>query len=361
MISVVIPVFKVEAYLRQCVESVLAQSCKELEILLIDDASPDGCPALCDALAARHPCVRAIHKQNEGVGEARNTGIREARGDYIAFVDGDDALDDPRALETMLESARRTGSDIVVGNYRKMIGGANYQTTPHGFTDADDPQDPDFRFRGFFSVGHLSYVWCKLYRRSFLLQGAGGGGLWMQRFIYAEDRLFNLECWLNRPVYSFVDASVYLYRCNEASVSHTYKENFAEIWMGVADAFYESAKRYDRQDECFDVVAFTLFFSVFFSSKQEYVCRGRKRRLIREELKRYTRSPHAKPAFHALARGKYLREIRSGLWKLMIRCFSVAYDLRWYGLLALGISLLIRLHIDGRLSSTGKRSEQDAN
>lgn len=361
MISVVIPVYKVEAYLPQCVESVLSQSYQELEVLLIDDASPDGCPALCDALAAQHPCVRVIHKQNEGVGEARNTGIREARGEYIAFVDGDDAFDDPRALEKMCESAARTDADIVVGNYRKLIDGAKYQTTPHGFTNAADPADPDFRFRGFFSVGHLSYVWCKLYRRSFLLQGAAGGGIWMQRFIYAEDRLFNLECWLNRPVYSFVDESVYLYRCNEASVSHTYKENFAEIWMGVADAFYKSAKRYGRQDDCFDVVAFTLFFSVFFSSKQEYVCRGGKLKLIREELRRYTESPHAKPAFHALARGRYLRDIHSSLWKLMIRCFSVAYDLRWYGPLALGISLLIRLNIDKRLSSTEKRSEQDAN
>ncbi|MFQ8601380.1 MAG: hypothetical protein ACLSAP_12870 [Oscillospiraceae bacterium] len=256
------------------------------------------------------------------------------------------------------ESAARTG-DIVVGNYRKLIDGAKYQTTPHGLRSRR-PGGPGFRFRGFFRLG-ISPMCGASSTGGRFAAGSGRRRLWMQRFIYAEDRLFNLECWLNRPVYGFVDESVYLYRCNEASVSHTYKENFAEIWMGVADTFYKSAKRYGRQDDCFDVVAFTLFFSVFFSSKQEYVCRGGKLKLIREELRRYTESPHAKPAFHALARGRYLRDIHSSLWKLMIRCFSVAYDLRWYGPLALGISLLIRLNIDKRLSSTEKRSEQDAN
>ena len=94
MLSVIIPVYKVEAYLRGCVESVLTQEnvSEELEILLVDDGSPDGCGGLCDELAASHPQIRVIHKENGGLSDARNAGLAAAKGDWISFLDGDDAL-----------------------------------------------------------------------------------------------------------------------------------------------------------------------------------------------------------------------------------------------------------------------------
>ena len=90
LFTVIIPVYKVEEYLTRCVDSVLAQSFTDFELILVDDGSPDRCPAICDAYAEADPRVRVIHKANGGLVSARNAGIFAARGDYICYVDGDD-------------------------------------------------------------------------------------------------------------------------------------------------------------------------------------------------------------------------------------------------------------------------------
>ncbi len=98
MISVIVPVYNVEKYLKKCVESILHQTYTDFELLLIDDGSPDGCPQICDEYAARDPRVRVIHKPNGGLISARNEGIRAARGSYVCILDGDDW-----PLENMLQ------------------------------------------------------------------------------------------------------------------------------------------------------------------------------------------------------------------------------------------------------------------
>ena len=90
LISVVIPIYGVEKYLKSAVDSVLHQTYTNLDIILVDDGSKDGCPAICDAYAAREARVRVIHKENGGLSDARNAGIAVAGGDYIAFLDSDD-------------------------------------------------------------------------------------------------------------------------------------------------------------------------------------------------------------------------------------------------------------------------------
>ncbi len=92
LISVIVPVYKVEAYLSRCVESILGQSYGNLEVILVDDGSPDGCASLCDAFARKDARVRVIHQENAGAGQARNAGLRIASGALIGFVDGDDYI-----------------------------------------------------------------------------------------------------------------------------------------------------------------------------------------------------------------------------------------------------------------------------
>lgn len=92
-ISVVLPIYNVEKYLEKCMESIFNQTYKNLEILLVDDGSPDGCPALCDAYAKKDKRVRVVHKKNGGISDARNAGVAESSGQYIAFVDPDDYVE----------------------------------------------------------------------------------------------------------------------------------------------------------------------------------------------------------------------------------------------------------------------------
>lgn len=117
LISVIVPIYKVEAYLPKCVDSLLNQTYRNLEIVLVDDGSPDGCGAICDDYAAKDSRIRVIHKQNGGLSSARNAGIDMAKGDYIAFVDSDDWLE-PDAYESMLDAALRHDAPMVcAGRY----------------------------------------------------------------------------------------------------------------------------------------------------------------------------------------------------------------------------------------------------
>lgn len=101
LVSVIVPVYKVEPYLDRCVASILAQTYPNLEVILVDDGSPDNCPALCDAWAQRDARIRVIHKKNGGQSDARNAGLDAASGAYISFVDSDDYIAE-NFIETLL-------------------------------------------------------------------------------------------------------------------------------------------------------------------------------------------------------------------------------------------------------------------
>lgn len=112
-VSVIVPVYNVEAYLTECVESILNQSLKDLELILIDDGSPDSCGKICDEYSAKDSRVRVIHQENHGVSYARNAGLNIATGDYIGFVDPDDYIA-PDMFETMLSAAEENDCNIAI-------------------------------------------------------------------------------------------------------------------------------------------------------------------------------------------------------------------------------------------------------
>lgn len=113
LVSIIVPVYKVEQYLARCVDSLLAQTYTALEILLVDDGSPDGCPQLCDAYAAQDARVRVLHKQNGGLSDARNAATPQAKGEYILFVDSDDWVH-PQTVAYLMRAACESGADIAV-------------------------------------------------------------------------------------------------------------------------------------------------------------------------------------------------------------------------------------------------------
>jgi len=122
--SVIVPVYKVEDYLAECVESVLNQPYQDYELILVDDGSPDRCPALCDGYAAKDSRVRVIHQQNKGLSAARNTGIDAACGDYIFFLDSDDVFCAPAMTEAAKAIDATDGIDLLIGNYITWENGA---------------------------------------------------------------------------------------------------------------------------------------------------------------------------------------------------------------------------------------------
>lgn len=142
LVSVIVPVYRTERYLDECVQSLLGQTLRDIEIILVDDGSPDGCPAMCDAYAELDSRVKVVHKKNAGLGHARNTGIDHATGKYVAFVDSDDYLE-PQTYATALREMEEHDADMVRFSCNRFTDGGErsperYDGTPQVF---DSPAD----------------------------------------------------------------------------------------------------------------------------------------------------------------------------------------------------------------------------
>lgn len=144
MVSVIIPVYKTEKYLELAVNSVLNQTYKNIEIILVDDGSPDNCPQICDALAEKYDCIKVVHKENGGLSSARNAGIENATGEYLYFLDSDDTIIDC-AIADMVEIAENENSDVVLPNtYYKVYEDSDKKELAYHFTEdlfESDPRD----------------------------------------------------------------------------------------------------------------------------------------------------------------------------------------------------------------------------
>lgn len=121
LLSVIVPVYRVEEYLPTCIESILNQTYTNIELFLVDDGSPDRCGKICDEYAKKDARIKVIHKENGGQGSARNRAIDIANGDYLAFVDSDDYIE-PDMYETMIEALERTNSDIALCGFKTHSG-----------------------------------------------------------------------------------------------------------------------------------------------------------------------------------------------------------------------------------------------
>jgi glycosyltransferase involved in cell wall biosynthesis len=115
LITIIVPIYNVEKYLHKCILSITSQTYKNLEIILVDDGSPDNCPAICDQYAINDSRIKVIHKINGGLSSARNAGLDIATGKYVLFVDSDDSITE-ECIEVLYDSLKKTNSQIAVGN-----------------------------------------------------------------------------------------------------------------------------------------------------------------------------------------------------------------------------------------------------
>lgn len=354
LVSVIVPVYKTEEYLQVCVDSILRQDYPELEIILVDDGSPDACPKLCDRLAESHDHIRVIHQENQGLGIARNTGLAAAEGEYVLFVDSDDCLDGSQAAACLVDEAQKTHADIVQGCYRRFHDSWYSEVNHHHLRAGAYTQSADFRFKGFYMYGHLSYAWGKLYRRAFLIENE----LWCGAYPFTQDKAHNIACYACEPVYGFIDKSVYLYRNNEASVTGRYKENFIPVWTSIAQDFVKFLKERQIRKSYGDLVAFHLFFGSFFLVKQELSHGEHGISYAVEKLKIYGKNPLVKKAMAGLSRGRWVNQIAPVSWKIVIRLAALLFSLHGYRMFAVSIAAIRRIGVDRRITDARYRSER---
>ena len=163
LLSVIVPVYKVESYLSRCLDSILNQTFTDFELILVDDGSPDRCGTICDEYAARDPRIRVIHKENGGLSSARNAGIDIARGQWLGFVDSDDWIT-PDCYEKLLACARRQNVKLVCAG-RWDVSEKTVETTPGLCPEKEETVSGTELARRIFTWNHMdSAAWDKLYR-----------------------------------------------------------------------------------------------------------------------------------------------------------------------------------------------------
>ena len=190
-VSVIVPVYQVEAYLAKCLDSILAQTFTDFELILVDDGTRDDCPRIMTRYAAMDARIRCIHKENGGLSSARNAGLDIARGEYIAFVDSDDTVE-PTMLADAVAAAQRTGAQLVIYNYRLVTeDGVQSACLPmkDETLDIDQMGLANYFYRYWMPYVHGQEAWCRLYRRDIIEQNH-------LRYapndeIFAEDTLFS--------------------------------------------------------------------------------------------------------------------------------------------------------------------------
>ncbi len=213
-LSVVMPVYNVERYLQQAVDSVLSQSFRDLELILVDDGSTDSSGELCDRYAIGDSRIRVIHKQNAGLGAARNTGIAAARGDYVAFIDSDDYVV-PGAYAAMMRSLHDSNSDLITGNVVRLDGKRYTQSW-------NQARSHLFHYTATTLSAHPELVfdtvcWNKVYRREFWDVHVAG----FPTGKYFEDIVPVFKAFLNARSVDVLPRTVYVWRRRDEKNSIT--------------------------------------------------------------------------------------------------------------------------------------------
>lgn len=212
LISVIIPVYNVEEYLPRCLDSILRQTYRELEIICVNDGSPDGCLSILESYAREDPRIKVIDQENQGVSAARNKGLKAAMGELIAFIDSDDWIHS-RYFELLTDCLARTGADVVFCEAVKVY-------------DDEKPEPPltGAAFRqislteafSLWTVRHCSTA--RLYRRECL---CGRG--FAEEISFGEDTMFNLDvlCHITDPKLYYITEALYYWFMRSDSITHS--------------------------------------------------------------------------------------------------------------------------------------------
>lgn len=219
--SVIVPIYKVEKYLKRCIDSVLSQTCKDFELILVDDGSPDNCPRICDEYATKNSNVKVVHKENGGLVSARQAGTKIASGEYIFNLDGDDALL-PDALECAKRIILETNADIVCFSHKEYRNGLTKDiindVVPVGFYDKEGMMKYVYpHILSDENMKNLTYFLCgKAIRRTLITPHQLNV---TTKISLGEDLSCVIPCYLDANSFYMDNTPVYLYTIRDDSLT----------------------------------------------------------------------------------------------------------------------------------------------
>lgn len=210
--SIIIPCYKVEQYLHQCVDSVLAQTFDDYEVILVDDGSPDGSPAICDEYGKKSNKVKVIHKPNGGLSDARNAGLDVAQGEYVMFLDSDDWWEDNDALRKIDACINESGADLIIIGMKKYFGQENRygsERIPLKITRQTESQTQEQIIQHYLqSNSFVACAWDKVVRRELIEHDH-------KRFVkrqLSEDIEWCCKLLMDNPIIEVLDDIICVYR-----------------------------------------------------------------------------------------------------------------------------------------------------
>lgn len=290
MVSIIVPVYKVETFIRECIDSVLAQTYIDFELLLVDDGSPDSSPAICEEYASVDSRVRVLHKSNGGLSSARNCGMAHARGKWVVFLDSDDMWGDKDGLNKLVDYAEKYNLDILRFEYQSTDENGNY-IYPRPFIDKKLPSGP---------ISNFDMV-------DKAIAGEWFAVLYLIRRDALEDMRFDEECKFQEDIdfyaklfarkemrCGYVPEKIYRYRKRESSITTTSNVNNLAWSFHLCDVFYEQSKNItdSRLQNLYVYNAVMMYYWTLVTLSEEPYFRRRKdiiRELSLSELWRRTR------------------------------------------------------------------------
>lgn len=285
LISVIVPIYNAEKYLTSCVDSIINQTYKNLEIILVNDGSSDKSSVICDDLAQKDNRVKVVHKQNEGLVRARKIGIQLAKGDYIAYVDNDDLLE-AEMYETMVDALKYTGADIIIAGYKEQLNDNSTEIikntiSPGVYSDqklVDEVFTKMLYNSNFSQFGISTYLWNKLFKKDIIYKNQMNVD---DRISLGEDAACLYPSILDSKKICITDTYLYNYRQHISSMMKTkfdlstdfkrlhilyeYLKNvfqnscFSNIMLpqvdyyllSLATVFISGLGKYNENDDCF--------------------------------------------------------------------------------------------------------------
>ncbi len=237
LVSVIVPIYNVEKYIHRCIESLNRQTLKELEIILVDDGSPDGCGEIIDGYAKQYANIVVVHKENGGLSDARNAGLKVARGQYIGFVDPDDYVE-PDMFEKMYLSAKTNQSDLVFCGYNEVFSATFAQQRTFAFISEFKSAAEILSSCIQGNIG--AYAWNKLYKTAIIQDNSIA---FPKGINVVEDQVFFFAYIKHVHSFSVVPDCLYHYIRNNESICAKYHNRQLEFYK-TGFAAIESALHY---------------------------------------------------------------------------------------------------------------------
>lgn len=216
MVSVIVPVYNVEKYIKRCVESIAMQTYQNIEIILVDDGSTDTSGKICDELSEKYPAVKVIHQENGGLSDARNAGLKAATGEYVLFVDSDDYIIYD-AVEKLVHKATRENLDVLRADcIIECDERTTFRNDERKVLEGEVLTGLELFKKAYINNLYNAVAWKGLYRRQFLINN----NLWFKKGIYHEDEQWTPRVILKAKRVNYMHFPFYRYMMNDSSITH---------------------------------------------------------------------------------------------------------------------------------------------